>query len=345
MSEYREMDSPSSGPGSSTGLQGGGTGSSGQPVQLARTAARLLMTAAPKDEEGIMSAATQMMTQGHYDTLTVTQQLGDFALQRPSTRQRQEGRVALTVLQPHPEVVLAAQQAADALQEAAAAVAAAGGTVDMDALRAGLAAQGEGGGAGGLGGKAIPLKVVMGPQRPRQIISFEDKNVLLDDPTRPTLTMFEHIEGSRVCEGLFPSYQLPNGKKAFMYYNGGVLLDEVSVDAVVPPPRPSTVPQALQQTMPLADVLNLIAKPPGSAPPFIPYKPVPYLVPLPSKHTLAVKRPDMLVAAAFGDLREDNLQLLIQVRAVGWLVGRLVRRLDGWLIGLHAWLRLPLPSP
>jgi hypothetical protein len=53
-----------------------------------------------------------------------------------------------------------------------------------------------------------------------------------------------------------------------------VTLDEVALDAVVPPPRPSTVPQALQQTMPLADVLNLIAKPPGSAPPFIPYKPV-----------------------------------------------------------------------
>jgi len=61
---------------------------------------------------------------------------------------------------------------------------------------------------------------------------------------------------------------------ASRYYNGGVLLDEVAVDAVQPPPRPSTVPQALQQTMPLADVLNLIAKPPGSAPPFIPYKPV-----------------------------------------------------------------------
>ena len=102
-----------------------------------------------------------------------------------------------------------------------------------------------------------------------------------------------------------------------MYYNGGTLLDEVAVEAVTPPPRPSTVPQALQQTMPLADVLNLIAKPPGSAPPFIPYKPVPYLVPLPRQHTLNVKRPDLLVASAFGDLREDNIQLIIQVRVCG----------------------------
>ena len=134
-----------------------------------------------------------------------------------------------------------------------------------------------------------------------------------------------------------------------MYYNGGQLLDEVRVkqmysshfpagcrtvlissypylmlhnsmplqvhiDAVAPPPRPTTVPQALQQSMPLAEVLNLISKPPGSAPPFIPYKPVPYLVPLPAKHTLTVKRPNVLTSSAFGDLREDNLQLVIQVR-------------------------------
>lgn len=66
--------------------------------------------------------------------------------------------------------------------------------------------------------------------------------------------------------------------------------------------------------MPLANVLNLIAKPPGTSPPFIPYKPVPRLVPLPGHHTLTVKRPDSLRAFAFGDLREDNLQLLIQVR-------------------------------
>ena len=32
---------------------------------------------------------------------------------------------------------------------------------------------------------------------------------------------------SQVCEGLFPAYHLPNGKQAFMYYNGGQLMDEV----------------------------------------------------------------------------------------------------------------------
>jgi hypothetical protein len=35
------------------------------------------------------------------------------------------------------------------------------------------------------------------------------------------------ISLSQVCEGLFPAYQLPNGKMAYMYYNGGQLMDEV----------------------------------------------------------------------------------------------------------------------
>lgn len=47
---------------------------------------------------------------------------------------------------------------------------------------------------------------------------FEERVLVDDDPARPTLTMFEHVDGSRVCEGMFPSYQLPNGKQAFMYY-------------------------------------------------------------------------------------------------------------------------------
>jgi len=84
---------------------------------------------------------------------------------------------------------------------------------------------------------------------------------------------------------------------------------------VDPPPCPTTVPQALQQNMPLADVLDFISKPPGTAPPFIPYKPVPYLVPLPEKHTLVVKDPRSMKELAFGDLREDNLQLVIKVSA------------------------------
>lgn len=48
-----------------------------------------------------------------------------------------------------------------------------------------------------------------------------------------------------------------------------------------------------------------------SAPPFVPWKPVPRLVPLPGSHTLTVSRPELLDSAAYGRLRPDNLQLSI----------------------------------
>ena len=66
----------------------------------------------------------------------------------------------------------------------------------------------------------------MGPQRPRQVISF-DTTCMSDEFNQPKLAIFEHVEGAKVSEGLFPAYQLPNGKQAFMYYDGGQLLDEV----------------------------------------------------------------------------------------------------------------------
>ena len=63
--------------------------------------------------------------------------------------------------------------------------------------------------------------------------------------------------------------------------------------------------------MPLADVMDIISKPPGSTPPFIPYKPVPPLVPLPQRHTLPVARPHVLNdRSAFGDITEDPLQVI-----------------------------------
>jgi hypothetical protein len=73
----------------------------------------------------------------------------------------------------------------------------------------------------------ILVQVCLGPKRPRQVISFEDKIRISDDTSQPRLTIFEHIEGSRVSQGLYPSYQLPNGKQTFMYYSGGLMLDEV----------------------------------------------------------------------------------------------------------------------
>lgn len=286
---------------------------------LTRPAAKLLSTLPPKDQEGLLVAATQLVGltpedgqssqyggrggpvadnfESEFDgesggaggggalASSAPQPLmpasmasvlnGDYSAEiskpmasvaswtdgppnRPSTRERENGRVGLTVLQASPELLVAT--AARKAAEVAAAASQHFGGVGMD-----ITNDGEGAASDGEANsrRTVPLKVCLHPRRPRQVITFEDRIIVDAGSTRPTLTVFEHVEGSKVSEGLFPSYILPNGKRAHMYYSGGTLLDEVSVEAVIPPPRPSTVPQALQQTMPLANVLNLVAKPPG----------------------------------------------------------------------------------
>ena len=109
-----------------------------------------------------------------------------------------------------------------------------------------------------------PQQVALSPQRPRTVLAFDNRVFTTDSSgARPVLTLFEHVEGSRVGEGLFTEYTLPNGKKAFMYCDGGSAMDEAEIGPVQPPPRPTTVPLALQQSMPLAEVLDFIAQPPG----------------------------------------------------------------------------------
>jgi hypothetical protein len=241
-----------------------------------------------------------------------------------------------------------------------------------------------------------PGQVALSPQRPRTIISFENRCWSSDGRGAcPALTMFPHTEGAKVgmsartalprwpcsiprhqpctavntdapsfcaacciivtagqvSEGLFNSYSLPNGRTAYLYCNAGSAMDEAEVGPVLPPARPTTVPLALQQSMPLAQVcrvqpagqaspltspaspelvrtayltaplllhphhrqvMDMIAKPPGSAPPFRPYKPVPRLVPLPGSHTLTVARPELRTAESYGVLRADNLQLVLK---------------------------------
>jgi hypothetical protein len=89
----------------------------------------------------------------------------------------------------------------------------------------------------------LHLQVVLAPQRTRTIIGFEEKIGQEMGPLRPSLTLFEHISGSRVYRGLFPDYVLPNGRKAFMYYQAGSIIDETDVPRAVPPPPPTSVPQ------------------------------------------------------------------------------------------------------
>ena len=66
------------------------------------------------------------------------------------------------------------------------------------------------------------LKIVMAPQRTRTTINFEQRpSQGGQDGSLPRLTLFEHVAGARVLADLFPFYRLPNGKKAYYYYDAG----------------------------------------------------------------------------------------------------------------------------
>lgn len=304
----------------------------------------LLQCDPPAKAPDIMAGTTQVLSTGR---LADTQAL---ALERPSTRERVQGRCPLTVMQPRPELMGANGTGRDGTQVAGGsfgpgtnnsyeqqegafsrratqqAVAPADNSGDeQQAFGAAYSSRS----ARGVTIAATPttltkkqegpisLKIALSPQRPRTLVAFDERVFTTDSSgMRPVLTLFEHVEGSKVSEGLFTEYTLPNGKKVFMYCAAGSAMDEAEVGPVQPPPRPTTVPLALQQSMPLAEVLDFIAQPPGSAPPYVPAKPVPRLVPLPPCHTLSVKRRDRLDARAFGALREDNLQLVITANSI-----------------------------
>lgn len=62
----------------------------------------------------------------------------------------------------------------------------------------------------------------MAPQRARTTIDFmQHPSAGALQGGQPRLTLFEHVAGAKVLADLFPFYRLPNGKKAYYYYDAG----------------------------------------------------------------------------------------------------------------------------
>jgi hypothetical protein len=72
----------------------------------------------------------------------------------------------------------------------------------------------------------LPVNVIMSSGAAQHSIRF---NRSLEEVvnTRGETLMFEHKPGSKLFYTLFPYYLLPNGSKAFFYYKGKQLVDEV----------------------------------------------------------------------------------------------------------------------
>ena len=64
----------------------------------------------------------------------------------------------------------------------------------------------------------------MAPQRARTTIDFVQRPSAGGlQGGQPRLTLFEHVAGAKVLADLFPYYRLPNGRKAYYYYDAGEL--------------------------------------------------------------------------------------------------------------------------
>jgi len=143
------------------------------------------------------------------------------------------------------------------------------------------------------------------------MITFKDVNKP-PEPRRAKLAVFEHVVGSKVYDGLYDAYKLPNGSEAFYYYHAGGMVDETQVDLPNPPLRPDTLGLGLQPGLPMGVDMQMSVKPTGLDGWWVPlYKPPPWLCPLPSKHTLNVKDKKSLTVEAFANLDDSNIRFIV----------------------------------
>lgn len=114
---------------------------------------------------------------------------------------------------------------------------------------------------------ATVMKVVLEPWNPRNTVSFK-RNFLEPSKTPVRLVAFEHVKGSKVYDGLFPTFLLPNGKEAHFYDPGSHTVDEMVMEPPPPHERPFTLHDALQQHLPSPG--DLLARSFGPALSFLP---------------------------------------------------------------------------
>lgn len=130
------------------------------------------------------------------------------------------------------------------------------------------------------------------------------------------MSRFEHVDGCKVCEGLYGHYTYPNGKTVHFYHND--TLHELLVDTSIQLPDPPTTLESIFQTdFPTAAVLGApVGKPYplGDVPPLEPSHFSD--APRPDTHTLPVTEHQCSgrECAMLGVLPDDDL-ISVRVRA------------------------------
>lgn len=135
---------------------------------------------------------------------------------RPETRERTNGRVAMTNLRPETMHRMRTQLQEHELHEKAKRKGKGKGKGKDKPRDAGEAqnATAEAAAAAVASQEMLSLRVAVAPQCTRHLMTFKD-TVKERNFTSAKLAMFEHVKGSRVADGLYPQYYLPNGEDFF----------------------------------------------------------------------------------------------------------------------------------
>lgn len=151
-------------------------------------------------------------------------------------------------------------------------------------------------------GKSVDLNLRLQNEHPRNMVTFKESVQLAGIPR---VAVFEHFDGSRVYDGLFPVYTLPNGRKAHVYDSGIDIVEESPFGLESPPRRPLTLIALLQDSLPTAGI-NSLHEPSDCLPS---YQPKPPRAPIPREGKLPWNE-------AFRTLKENNPALTISHEVV-----------------------------
>ncbi|XRB08753.1 flagellar associated protein [Pycnococcus provasolii] len=122
-----------------------------------------------------------------------------------------------------------------------------------------------------------------------------------------SMSIFRHVPGSLVYEGLIPTFPLPNGREAHYYWTAKKGCDSILVPLEGPPSRPKNLLGLGKMSLPRLPLFDALTMPTQRSESQL--KIVPSIGPDPTRHTLRD-------TGRFGDLVDDNVRFEVLPRRV-----------------------------
>lgn len=164
--------------------------------------------------------------------------------------------------------------------------------------------------------KPMPLSVVVGGAT-RRPLRFGKEHIPIEAEGRARALVFEHVQGSRVLEGVMTVYRLPNGRQAYYYDKGSSVYEETHLDILTPPGQPRLLSDLFIDQLPIRSILDRLSTPEDDGEGANGFAPSPPTCPLPGLHSLRVKHPRKVdEPTAYGDLVPVNIRFMVRFEKV-----------------------------